>query len=272
MGRPKDRDAISARRAREDLDKGLRRRNVDLAVEGLTRLPEAERGQAGPLVTALFREEAERLLRDRAGQQGRLAVLAGWAADEPALLGGRVELTWALLGALLRARDLPRARRLYALIEAGVRDRAPALHAWLRAFLDGEGRIPAEAADHLPRLPVAQPDLRLGYDPPARPRARVPAPRTPEEAPAAVLTLFGSEGVRPLAVAEALRGWLREAPPPVRAALAQAAGPLVVREALQRAQTRQGIGGLLALLADLAAITPEGLAGEAFLGFRLASA
>lgn len=267
MGRPRDRQQAQARRAREDLDKGLKRRDAGLAVESWLGLPPEERAPFFERVAGLLREELERLVRDRGGQQARLLALAAHVAAEPALLAGRRDLLWVLFAAAVRARDLGRARRLYAPLKDEIAACAPALHAWLSAFLDGGGQITPDAVAGLPPLPG--PDPRLGYDA-ARSRVKLPAPRSAEEVERSVRLLFALEG-RPAALREILLGWIQEAPA-LASALARAAGPLSTREALRRARAGHGPGLMLVLLGELSRWAREELAADVFLGFRLASA
>lgn len=267
MGRPRDRQQAQARRAREDLDKGLKRRDAGLAVESWLGLPAEERAPLLERVAGVLRDELERLARDRGGQQARLLALAAHVAAEPALLAGRRDLHWVLFAAAVRARDLGRARRLYAPLQEEITARAPAMHAWVSAFLDGGGQIAPEAAAGLPPLPG--PDPRLGHDA-ARPRVKLPTPRSAEEAERSVRLLFVLEG-RPAALREVLLGWIQEVPA-LAPALARVAGPLAARDALRRVQAGQGAGLVLVLLGELVRWAGEELAADVFLGFRLASA
>src|SRR5207249_5614129 len=73
------------RRARERVEKGLGRRDLDMALEGLLALPPAARGAVVGPVAALFSATVASLRQ--AGAWGRLHMLAARAEAEPALLG-----------------------------------------------------------------------------------------------------------------------------------------------------------------------------------------
>ncbi|HLL53343.1 MAG TPA: DUF6109 family natural product biosynthesis protein [Myxococcaceae bacterium] len=224
-------------RALAVLEKGLARKDAELAVEGLLALTPPEREARLGAVVPLFREAVEAARRGRDG--ARLVFWAARADREPGLVGGDPAVCWALLWGCARGREWTRARRWFDMLSPALVSRAPALERALDAWLAAEGRPAPEALSGLSfREPSADP--RLGREP-VRPRVPPPEPpREPEEVDAPVLACCATQPWNVFATA--VETWASRASSETSRRIWLLAGRLAVRELLRRlaAGERQG--------------------------------
>jgi hypothetical protein len=277
MGRPKDRKERELERALEVLDKSIKRRDGERAVEALLLLPTAVRMPSLAAVAPLFAIEVQRA--QAAHDLGRLSRFAAQAVKEPGLLAALArpaipEVRWALLWGAAQRGDFAAAEGHLHELQPDLEKQTPTLLAWLSAWVRGRGAIPDAGA--LPPLPAES--ERLGYD--RRTRARAPEPPTrPEQVEPAVITAAAT--LRPLDFRALMLDWVRSLPAPLAHAVRVLAGKLAMREALRCAPERRHHAAL-SLLAAMASLPPatsgaapqrvEELAEEVLLGLRIANA
>jgi len=220
VGRRDDPRARKVQRALDDLERWVRRGDIERAAAALGDLPAELRG--APALAMAVRFGAEVTDAHRRQDWARLAALGRSAVDAPELLTDDVgAVAWALMWGCGRVGDLPRARRMFARIEAETAARAPALARALAAWLGG-GEVPAEALGVLPALATT----------PTRSTAPVPPPPTaPAEALPAVCALAATQ---PWAVVESTLGGRWALDGEVGAATRAAGFALAMREHLGR--------------------------------------
>jgi hypothetical protein len=263
MGRgDQDKEDKRLRRAREQVDKALVRRELESAVEAVLGLDKAGREPLLALVAPVFRRTLFELHKTSAW--GRLHTLAARSEQEPRLLlqgadeAALAAARWPLLLACMRARDFARATRLWKSLADPMTARAPALaramDAWLAALTAGQGQLGLDALAglDLDGLPAPAPaDPRLGIEATARSRpAPPPAPILVEQVDGALYALFASQ--TPSVAFETLWGWLEPAPIDVAKALRIRAGSLALRELLIQASARASLAAPATLLARIA--------------------
>lgn len=276
MSRAGDKSNRGAREAQEELEKGLSRRNAELAVSGLLRLAPELRAPGLNRVGALFREDVR-----GAHQRGDWARLGYWAARaerEPRLLGesegGEVDMTaWALMWGCARTKDFSRARWLRQRLSAALPEHAPELAAALDSYLETGGKPRPELVARLSCEEPAAVDPRLGYEP-LRPRRAYPRPGTAEEVERSVL---GCRALEPWPVFAATAGdWAASSSAVVARAIRLLAGKLAVLEQLTRAvaaqEARPPSPALLLAEVIREERAPLELSGEALVSFRLVAA
>jgi len=263
------------RRAREQIDKSLARRDLESAVDAVLALDRTVREPFCALVAPAFRQTLSDLQETSAW--ARLHTLAARAEKEPRLLlhgadeAGTASARWPLFLACMRARDFARAGRMWKFLVEKVTARAPALAHAITVWIDGQGQIdPHAVADlDLDRLPaLAAPDPRLGIEPPARPRPAPPAaPMSSAQAEEALYALFATQPL--MVVADTLRAWLDRAPADLAISLRRQAGSLVMRELLVQASAGNSLALPTQLLARLCEGVEDDLAKEIMLAARL---
>ncbi len=268
-------DDKRARRAREQIDKAIARRDLELAIDAVLGLDKAAREPFLDLVSPFFRRTLPEL--HRASAWARLHTLAARAEQEPRLLArgsdeaGLAAARWPLFLACMRARDFARAGRIWKLLVECVTARAPALAPAITAWLDGQGRVDAKALvglslDVLP--PPVAPDPRLGIESTTRPRLAPPAaPVSVEQAEGALFALFAAQPLP--AVADTLMTWLDRATPELAEALRTRAGGLAMRELLIQARSAASLALPARLLARISEGEENALAPEILLATRL---
>jgi hypothetical protein len=245
VGRRDDPKARKVQRALDDLDRGLRRGDIDRAVAALGELPAELRATHAPPLRERFGAEVADAHRRR--DWVRLAALGRGADGAPELLTGDAGgAAWALMWGCGRQNDLARARRMFARIEAETAAQAPSLARAVSAWLGG-GDEPAAALDALPTLAMAQA---------TRPGAGLPrAPATLAEVLPAVCALVTTQ---PWAVVEGTLGGRWTLDGELGAATRAAGFALAVREHLHRAaEGRAEAWAPLSLAARLAAAAPS---------------
>ena len=269
MSKPGARDDRDIRRALGEAEKGIARKDLGLALQGLLKLPPDDRTPLLAPVVALLRPQITASHRE-----SRWGLLAQWAAQvdrEPRLAGSETEresVLWPLVWACGRAKDWARARRLWSLLSSqGTGE--PRLAQAVSAWLTHEGLVPAEERGTLAVPPPAPPDPRLGYDPVRRPSAPVRrAPASAAGAAAGVLQL--AEDLPWERFAEQVRDWGNAAPLPVAAGIWLAAGRLAVARLLRTAgEGKPAPLSAARLLQKAVEGAPAGaLEREALVGFR----
>ena len=257
------------RRAREQIEKSLARRNLESAVDAVLAVDKTSREPLFTLLSPAFRQTLPDLQKTFAW--ARLHTLAARAEQEPRLLlQGADEATaararWPLFLACMRARDFARAGRIWKFLVDEVTARAPALARAIATWIEGQGQIaPHIVADlNLDGLPsVDAPVPRL-----APPRLAPPAaPLSAAQAEDALYILFATQPLT--VVADTLRTWLDRSSTDLAKVLRTCAGSLVMRELLLHASS----GNSLALPAQMLARMSEGaeddLAQELLLATR----
>ncbi|HEX7498942.1 MAG TPA: DUF6109 family natural product biosynthesis protein, partial [Polyangia bacterium] len=263
------------RRAREQIDKALARRDLESAALAVLALDKAAREPLFAAVSPAFRRNLSDLHKTSAW--ARLHTLAARAEQEPRLLlhgadaAGAASARWLLFLACMRARDFARAGRIWNFLVESVAARAPTLARAIAAWIDGQGHIdPHEVAgmdlDGLPALAV--PDPRHGVESAGRPHLAPPAiPASPAEAHEAIYVLFATQP--PVIVAETLRTWLERAPADLAMTLRRQAGSLALRELLVQASSASSLALPAQLLARLSEGAKDDLAKEVSLATRL---
>ena len=263
------------RRAKEQIDKALARRDLESAVDAVLAVDKTSREPLFVLVSPAFRKTLSDLQKTSAW--ARLHTLAARAEQEPRLLlqgadeAAAASARWPLFLACMRARDFARAGRIWKCLVDEATLRAPALARAIGAWIEGQGQIdPHRMAElNLDGLPaVAAPDPRLGTESPGRLRLAPPAaPASPAQVEDALYVLFATQPLT--VVADTLRSWLDRSPADLKMVLRSYAGSLALRELLIHASS----GDSLALPAQLLARISEGaeddLAQEILLGTRL---
>lgn len=256
----------------DDVAKGLRRGDAELAVTALLKVPPEERGAVLPAVGSLFRAAVAET--HRRGDFSRCAYWAARAEREPGLCGEGasaegVACRWALLWGAARSRDFPRARRVWQPARAEAERTAPALSRAVDAFLESEGTaLPAGTTWRPPEAPA--PDPRLGYER-AAPRPALPPPPTSAAAvEPAVLALCARQSWPTFA--QTLLAWCAAAPPELAGPLRALGVKLALREQLLRASTAPVDTAPAQVVASLAAGAPPSAADDVLLSLRLLSA
>jgi hypothetical protein len=262
------------RRAREQIEKALARRNLESAVDAVLAVDKTSREPLFTLLSPALRQTLPDLQKTSAW--ARLHTLAARAEQEPRLLlQGADEATaararWPLFLACMRARDFARAGRIWKFLVDEVTARAPALARAIATWIEGQGQIaPHVVADlNLDGLPSEDaPNPRLGLETSGPPRLAPPvAPMSAAQAEDALYILFATQPLT--VVADTLRTWLDRSPTDLAKVLRTRAGSLVMRELLLHA----GSGDSFALPAQLLARLSEGaeddLAQELLLATR----
>ena len=273
MARSDTRQEKQHQRAIEQVEKGLRRGDLDLALEALIALPTEQQGALGPRLAPLFRGAIESAHRARAW--GRLAQLAVRAERVPSLVEpgsdprSAAEAWWPLVLGCGRQSDFDRARRLWARLSPEAEARAPRLARAVISWLEGKGTMTAEdfAALALPSSEARDP--RLGYDDRPRARAEHVLPAVPEEAERVVL---GVRGLEPWPVfAQLMQRWGKQLPAPIAARVLVLSGQLAARELLVRMASgapRTSESFSLLLFAAQQLPSPEPIESALVLAFR----
>ncbi len=228
-----------ARRSRELLEKGLRRGDPRLALEGWQGADTEARTQLGPPLGALLEKTEQELARGK--QTGPLLELARALTKSQDALDGlaaeaRLELRWRLLWPCLRALEWRSAEALWRPLSEAVRARGPRVAAAVEAILDSRGRPPPALLEQaLAALGTDAADPRLGVQP-VQARVSVPAPSAPEELEPRLLAAFELCPFEHFARQAAQ--WLGAAPQERRAALWGLVAELAALRLLER--SRQG--------------------------------
>jgi hypothetical protein len=263
------------RRARDQIDKALARRDLESAVDAVLAVDKTAREPLLALVSPAFRQTLSDLQKTAAW--ARLHTLAARAEQEPRLLShegdeaGVASARWPLFLACMRARDFARAGRMWKFLVDKVTARAPALARAIAAWQSGQGQVDPHAVagmdlDGLPALAV--PDPRLGIDSHARPRLAPPAaPVSSAQAEEALFILFATQPLT--VVADTLRTWVDRAPAELALTLRKQAGSLAMRELLVHASSRKSLALPAQLLARLSEGAEDDLAKEIVLATRL---
>jgi hypothetical protein len=263
------------RRAREQIDKALARRDVESAVDAVLALDKAAREPLLALVAPAFRHALPDM--QKASAWARLHTLAARAEQEPRLLSHAADeatvanARWPLFLACMRARDFARAGRIWRLLVETVNARVPALARAITAWIGGQGHIsPQDVADldvdRLPALSAADPRhgtesrTQLHLAPPAQPTSSAAAKE-------ALYLLFATQP--PVIVAETLRAWLERAPTDVATTLRKQGGSLALRELLLQASSGTPLVVPAQLLARLGDGAKDDLAQEILVATRL---
>ena len=261
MGRADAKDRHQ-RRAREDLEKGLKRNDSALACAGLLGLPPEQRTASMGAVARLLRREALDLFTRR--QWAALRLLSTRFDQEPLLVStddaGTIsveavaELRWALLWASIHQQQWREAAQRLQLLSL-----PQALHEALTALT--EGRLTPEL------LPTGcNEDVRPTSD---AVRGRAAAPQAAVEVEGALADLVASRSFGTMA--SALRDWLPRSPPDVVVELRRVACDLTLRELLMRAQ-EPALGSLCepaVLLSELATDADDASSHAAVIALRL---
>lgn len=216
----KDPDSERRKRAGEDLDKALRRGDLDLALASLEKM----RRDFPPGALERVAPALRRALLDahRMSQWARLHALAVRTEGIPALLetgAGACEAEagrWALLWGCVRSRDFVRARALGRTLGPSLAG-PPAVARCLTEILDLEGNVSDDLLAILPESLRRGTDARLGHDAPPARAETPPAPTSPESAREAVL--LAVHRLPPLGLADCLERWITEASPAVAEAI-----------------------------------------------------
>lgn len=280
MGRPKDRKEREIERAHDVLDKSIKRRDGEPALEALLQLPPTARLPYLAAVAALFAVAVGRA--QSAHDLGRLSKFAAQAAQEPRLLDALpspaiLEVRWALLWGAAQRGDFAAATDHLLALQPDLEKQAPSLLAWLSAWVQGRGVI--ADATHLPALPPLLTERdRLGHD--RRLRARPPdPPQAPEQVEPAVIlaaATLPTQDFRAL-----MFDWIHQLPPKLAYAVRVLSGKLALREVLRCAPERRHHAplSLLTAMATLPPATPDRvpervceLAEDVLLGLRVANA
>jgi hypothetical protein len=263
------------RRAREQIDKALARRDVESMVEAVLALDKAAREPLFALTSGVFRQTLSELQKTSAW--ARLHTLAARVEQEPRLLtegadeAAAASARWPLFLACMRARDFARANRIWKFLVDKVTARAPALARAIATWIEGKGQISADAIadldlDGLPALAV--PDPRIGIEASGQPRPAPPsAPASAAQAEDALNVLFATQPLT--VVADTLRTWLERAPGDIAKVLRTRAGSLTLRELLVHASSKESLALPAQLLARLSEETEDDLVSELLIASRL---
>jgi hypothetical protein len=262
------------RRAGEQVDKALARRELERAIDAVLGLERGAREPLLALVAPAFRRTVLEL--HKASAWGRLHTLAARSEQEPRLLlhgadeAAEASVRWPLLLACIRARDVARATRIWAPLAKPVTDRAPSLARAMAAWIEGQGQLGRDAiADlDLDGLPLPVLDPRPGVESPGRARPAPPsAPSSLEQVDVAAYALFATQPLT--AVSDTLRRWLESSPVDVARALRMRAGSLSLRALLLQASAQESLALPAAVLAAIAEGAEDVLESELLLATRL---
>ncbi len=247
MGR-RDPDKERRQRAQGDLDKALRRHDLDLALGAVEKLrAETPSASLSRVAAMLARAVGE---AHKAGQWSRLHTLAvKTAAFLPLVAASQVpaDLHWALFWGCVRSRDFNRAATF--LDALGEKVEHPELANFLRSLVAMQGQISPDVLAKLPDGLRKSPDARLGCD---SPRARPAPPPRPQTEADVEEALLGALAGRTFAdFAETAERWLAESPPALVPVLAGQASRLAWREALCQARSGGRLGEPVRLLVRL---------------------
>ncbi|MDP2340269.1 MAG: DUF6109 family natural product biosynthesis protein [Deltaproteobacteria bacterium] len=258
MGRD-DRQDRQQRRSQEDLDKGLKRGDVDLACAGLMGLPAELRTPSLAAVGQLARRELH--ARFARHEWAAIRTLGARFDQEPRLMAGSDDdddaVRWVLFWAAVRQPE-EAARRLQAL-------GADALPLPLRQAL--EALVAGTLTPELLPPGCADDDERLGKEPVVGKSARRPAPTTTAEVEPALLQLVALRGFSGLA--GALRDWVSGAAPGVAVELRRVGAALALRELLLRTRLDGALAEPCLLLAELMKGADVDVARCCVLGLRV---
>lgn len=253
----------------ENVEKGIRRGDAEVALQALLRLAAPERAPFVEQVGALFRRAVQ--ADHRAKNWSKLMAWASRAEKVPGLEGspGSFELFathWALTWGAVKTKDFERARRWCQPLLPVLRAQAPAFAAALEAVASGSA-TPEVMAPFL-AAPSAD-DPRLGYEP-KRPRREWVAPTAEEDVERTLLSMVGCE---PWSLfATKVTQWAPLANEVSRTRMLELAAHLATRETLRRLTSGHGQpaepAGLLRFAVDTLK-APASLADEALLVFRL---
>ena len=234
--------------ALDDVSKGLRRNDAELAVSALLKVASAERESVLPAVGALFRQAV--LEVHRRGEWSRGVFWAARAEKEPRLYGlpdsdDHRAVLWALMWAAVISREFERAARLWALVRPQVEAKAPALALAIEAHIASRGSPPPAL---IAALNVPEPDPRLGREPTqSSSKLTLPAPTTLVSVESSVLA--ACSGLPWAQFADTVTTWVRTATPELARTIATLATSLAVRELLVRfseaANSQRSVPGLL---------------------------
>jgi hypothetical protein len=245
----KDPESHRQKRAKEDLEKALKRGDLELALASLENLRGAYPTGALEKVSLGFGGAVAQA--HRTAQWARLHALAVRAESVPALLQAQASsqeadaLRWALIWGCARSRDFRRARvlarELMPRLSANV-----ALAGVVTGILEQEGAVSDAMMAALPKSLQRSPDVRLGHEPPMiRPGARQ-LPSNAEDAREAVLLAAHD---LPLADAvDMIQRWLAQADPAIAKAIQATVVPVARREMLRRLQGGVPLGPAVRLL------------------------
>jgi hypothetical protein len=232
----KDPDSERRRRGLDDLEKALRRGDVDLALASLDKLRDGVPAAALDTVGSRLRRVV--LDAHRTAQWSRLHDLAVRSERFPALLERGASAAqadacrWALLWGCLRSRDLARARSQLQAFAACLGE-SPALARCLTEIVDGEGTLSDALVSAVPAALRPPSSQQPGGESLSARRVETPrAPATAETAREAVL--LAAHRLTLPALAESLQRWLEQASSEVAAAIRTAALPVARREMLRR--------------------------------------
>jgi hypothetical protein len=255
----------------DDVHKGLKRNDAELAVTAFLKLPPEARAPHAAAIGALFRASVAEA--HRRGDWGRLDFWAARASKDESLVGApgsddAARCWWALLWGALRTKDFARADLAWQRLEPVSRPRAPALADEMKAFVESKGTKLLGGAP-----PTLAPDVdpRLGYEATSPKRALPPMPTDPAGTEPAVLALCA---LHPWGVfADSVSSWSQKAPAALKGGIKACAVKLAVRELLLRAQSRGALEGPAALIGALLreGEAPAELAQDVLLAFRVVS-
>ena len=229
MSRADAKRSKQARRAREDISRGIRRKDVSLALEGLLGVTEAEAAVAEL-------DEARRWLAHEL--QRALALRAGTALDPWLTAGSRLpallarlglndgETRWGLLWAAAGGRHWKTAELMLATLEPMLHERAEELAVALSAIVTSRGAL---APDQIPE-PLRQPTSNVGaVSQLTTPRARHGSPpATAAEAEQELIDCYATEPWS--AFSTIAYRWLHGGNEPVASAIALTVAELAALE------------------------------------------
>jgi hypothetical protein len=246
-----DKERRRNRRARSELDKGLRRGDARRAMQALLELPCEERGVKLSAVAELLVSATS--AAQRRGDWSRLAELARGVAAEEGLRHHleppqRAQLDWALFWGLAQSRRFAEAAAPLALLSGELAARNPELLAWLRSWIEGEGDAALGPPASIARL-ASEP----GHGSERRgPQRKVACPKVLEEVEPAVFTLAATHAWT--GFSRQIEAWWSSGPQEVRGAIARLAAGLAGREVIARARRHSPILEPAALLARAARV------------------
>ena len=252
----------------ENLEKGLRRGDAEVALQGLLRVPDSERGPFVEPVGALLRAAVQ-----KAHQAKDWSKLMSWAsrAEKLAALAGapgtaeHQATCWAFTWAAIKTKEWERALRWFEPLGPLLAARSPSFAAAMASLAAGKA-VPEQLAPFCKAAEAA--DARLGHDL-KRTRAEWAVPASPSAAEQSLLAMVSRE---PWSVFAAnVAQWATKVDETTRRLLWELAGALACREALRRARTGAPLGEPVELLrlAVEGSGASEVLAGEAVLMLRL---
>ncbi len=254
----------------EDVLKGLRRNDAEVAVAALLKLPPEGRAPFAEPVGALFR--ASVVEAHARGDWSRLGFWVARAAKEESLAGppssdDAVRCWWALLWGAVRTKDFPRAELAWQRVEPLARSRAPALAEPMRAFVESQGQKVSPVVG----VPSPSVDPRLGYEAKTVKRALPPLPTSLEGVEPAVLALCALQGWG--VFADTIESWAKKVAPALAAPLKVLGVRLAIRELLLRARVQGAIEAPAVLIGRLLreGVVPPELGADVLNAFRLVS-